>query len=115
MFNLNQQHNSSPPVPLSFTHNKYVSVIFDNPANELGVDYDFIPITPSDNLQDVFLPKLKGVDAIVIGYGVRGNTDLTYFLEQIVDITRVNFPHIRFLFNTSPPDTVDAVKRWYKI
>ena len=53
-------------------------------------------------------PQLSGV---VLGFGVRGNAELTVFFEEIVQAVREHAPQARLIFNTRPDDSVQAIQR----
>ena len=50
-------------------------------------------------------------DAVIIGFGMRSIPGLTIFFEQVVNAVHELAPHVKFLFNTSIEDSLDAVKR----
>ena len=37
---------------------------------------------------------------------------LTHFMEQLIDATHRLAPQARIMFNTTPDDSLDAVRRW---
>jgi hypothetical protein len=53
-------------------------------------------------------PQLSGV---VLGFGVRGNPDLTVFFEETVQAVREHAPQARLIFNTRPDDSLQAIQR----
>lgn len=55
---------------------------------------------------------LKRYDLVLVGAGVRTDPDHLMLFEIILNCVRENAPQARIAFNTSPFDTVDAVKRW---
>lgn len=57
----------------------------------------------------------KKYDCVVIGFGIRGNAELTPWFEALVNAIVDNSPGTKVLFNTSPDSTSIAVKRWFKI
>ncbi|KZP06487.1 hypothetical protein FIBSPDRAFT_842083 [Athelia psychrophila] len=63
----------------------------------------------------VALLKKNDYDAVVVGFGVRGSVDLTEFFEEIVNTVKDTAPRARLLFNSSPPSTLDAVKRAFPL
>ena len=82
-----------------------------------GIDYLFVEVTPEDAPELPALVKAlksKHWDALVVGNGVRSVMELTHFMEQIIDVVRANATaQTKLLFNTTPPTTFDAVKRWF--
>lgn len=59
--------------------------------------------------------KRKHYDGVMIGFGVRGNPDLTVWFEEIVNIVREHAPHAKFMFNADPQSSLEAAKRWFPI
>ena len=79
-----------------------------------GCAYGFFPIGPDDVLaRDALVAQLreKKYDGVIIGFGVRGTPELTGFFEEAVNAIKEALPTARLLFNSSPPSTLDAVKR----
>lgn len=81
---------------------------------DLGYDYKQFFLGPEQGMTPL-IDELKGKnwDGVLVGFGVRGNPDLTVFFEQIVNTAREHAPAAKLLFNSSPESTVDAVKRWF--
>ncbi|KAK6344444.1 hypothetical protein TWF696_008081 [Orbilia brochopaga] len=50
-------------------------------------------------------------DAVIIGWGVRGNKDLTYWLEDMINCIREKSPQTKIMFNWNPESTIDAARR----
>ncbi|KAF3917098.1 hypothetical protein ABW20_dc0104047 [Dactylellina cionopaga] len=76
--------------------------------------YDVIGyfIAPEQGLQ-VFEDKLleQKWDAVIIGWGVRGNPKLSYWLEDMVNCIRIKSPETKILFNWDPESTMDTATR----
>ena len=53
------------------------------------------------------------LDGVVIGFGVRGNPELTPFFEQLVDAVRVYAPKARLIFNSSPTNSLQGIQRYF--
>lgn len=51
-------------------------------------------------------------DIVLIGAGVRTDADHLPLFEKMVNLIHEKSPGAKMAFNTSPFDTVDAVKRW---
>jgi hypothetical protein len=51
-------------------------------------------------------------DCILIGAGVRANPGNFMLFEKLINVVHEHAPQARICFNTSPNDTVDAIKRW---
>jgi hypothetical protein len=47
------------------------------------------------------------------GFGIRSNAQFTPFFEKLVNTVHEESPGSRLLFNTTPKDSMDAVKRWF--
>ncbi|KAF7978470.1 hypothetical protein HWV62_45593 [Athelia sp. TMB] len=79
-----------------------------------GYSYDFFPIGPDDaSAKDALIAQMreKAYDGVMIGFGVRGAPELTVFFEETLNAIKDTLPKARLLFNSSPPSTLDAVKR----
>lgn len=50
--------------------------------------------------------------AAMIGAGVRMAPEHTVLFERLINVTGDLVPGIRFCFNTSPENTIDALRRW---
>ncbi|CAM6114457.1 unnamed protein product [Calypogeia fissa] len=79
-----------------------------------GIKFEFAAVKPEERALAELGRKLqsKRPDVVVIGNGIRSAMELTYFMEQIIDIVRTNAPQAKLAFNVNPVDTLDAVKRW---
>jgi len=84
----------------------------DGQMREAG--YEFVPcfMGPEDGVTPM-AEKLKSrhYDGMIIGFGVRGNKELTPWFEAIVNTCRELSPKTKFIFNWSPESTVEAVQR----
>ncbi|EWC44352.1 hypothetical protein DRE_01178 [Drechslerella stenobrocha 248] len=69
-------------------------------------------IAPEQGIK-VFEDKLgeEKWDAVIIGWGVRGNKDLTHWMEDMVNCIREKAPNTKILFNWDPESTIDTVRR----
>jgi hypothetical protein len=56
--------------------------------------------------------KSKRFDVALIGAGVRKDDDQFILFERLINLIREHAPDAKIAFNSSPADTVDAVKRW---
>lgn len=52
-------------------------------------------------------------DGIVIGAGVRLFAKQTELFERLVNAVHDAAPTAKFVFNTTPTDTAEAVRRWF--
>ena len=83
-----------------------------------GVQFQLVGAMPDQSaatLKQVLSSYCSPVDGVVIGNGYRSFGDRTVEFEQLVNIAREYAPTAKLLFNTTPADTVDAVKRWFPI
>lgn len=73
----------------------------------------FAPDTDPEAGMDKFVALLESndYDAVMIGWGVRGQAHLTPHFEQLVNHVREKAPRAKLLFNSDPASTVDAVRR----
>ncbi|KAF3935846.1 hypothetical protein ABW19_dt0201109 [Dactylella cylindrospora] len=69
-------------------------------------------IAPENGIK-VFEDKLleQKWDAVIIGWGARGNPKLTWWLEDMVNCIREKSPETKIMFNWDPESTIDTVKR----
>ncbi len=56
--------------------------------------------------------KDKNYDGVVIGNGIRSMQVNFILFEQLVNVVHTDAPNAKIIFNTSPTDTDEAVKRW---
>lgn len=54
----------------------------------------------------------KGFDCIVIGAGLREPPLRLPLFEKVINLVHALAPKARICFNTTPADTVEAVRRW---
>lgn len=78
--------------------------------------YDFVtfaavPEEGTTTLLEALKERQPHWDGIVLGFGVRGNPEMTVWFEEIVNAVREKSPKTKFLFNTSPDSTLEAAKR----
>ncbi|KAK6359515.1 hypothetical protein TWF696_000671 [Orbilia brochopaga] len=64
---------------------------------------------------ELFENKLKERkwDAVITGFGVRGQPGLTAHFEKVVNLVREHDASIKLGFNSYPSDTVDAARRLF--
>ena len=51
-------------------------------------------------------------ELVLIGAGLRTDPELLFLFEQILNVVHAHAPAARICFNSSPFDSVEAVKRW---
>lgn len=78
-----------------------------------GFDADNLWFEPDEisKLEDKL--KEKNWDAVITGFGVRGQPALTPFFEQVVNTIREYDSNIKLGFNSTPTDTVEAARRLF--
>jgi len=54
----------------------------------------------------------KRFDCILIGAGVRTNSNNFMLFEKLINVVHKHAPQAKICFNTQPSDTAAAVKRW---
>lgn len=83
-----------------------------------GVNFQLVGVMPdesADKLRQVLSGYETTVDGVVIGNGFRSSSDRMVQFEQLVNIVRECAPAAKLLFNKTPADTLDAVRRWFPI
>ena len=84
--------------------------------NRAGLDYQLIYYSPESGL-DGFVKQLRErpCDGVVVGGGVTSVPQMTYFMEQIVDLTHLNAPKAKIMFIHGPEleEVRQAVGRWF--
>ena len=81
---------------------------------DAGYDYNIIHASPESGLEG-FKQKLKTqpCDGVLIGGGVVGNPEMTYFLEQIIDAAHAVAPKAKILFFSHSVDVRVTIERWF--
>ena len=81
--------------------------------NELGYRGQHVYLDLGETAESVLQAKLaeQRFDCIVIGAGIRLPVHHLLF-EKIINIVHEHAPQARIGFNTSPSDTLAAVRRW---
>ena len=83
-----------------------------------GINFELVGAPPDecvDKLKNVLSGHNNNVDGVVIGNGIRSSGELTVQFEQLVNVVRERAPTAKLLFNTTPADTIDAIRRWFPI
>jgi hypothetical protein len=80
-----------------------------------GYNYQIVHYSPEGGL-DGFKHQLKTqpCDGVLVGGGVVGNPELSYFLEQIVDVTHQAAPHAKIMFYNHTDSVHTILERWFK-
>jgi hypothetical protein len=79
-----------------------------------GYKYVIIQASPETGL-DGFKHELKTqpCDGVLIGGGVVGNESMSYFIEQIIDVTHELAPKAKIMFYNHSVDVRTIVERWF--
>lgn len=56
--------------------------------------------------------EARPFDCVLIGAGLRAAPDQFLLFEKILNLVHVLAPGAKICFNTTPEDTLDAVRRW---
>jgi hypothetical protein len=80
-----------------------------------GYNYEIVHYSPESGLEG-FKHQLRTqpCDGVLIGGGVVGNPELSYFLEQIIDATHDAAPKAKIMFFNHSTDVRTIVERWFK-
>jgi hypothetical protein len=79
-----------------------------------GYKYEVLHASPETGL-DAFKQRLRTdpCDGVLIGGGVAGNPDLSYFMEQIIDAAHEVVPTAKIMFYNHSFDVRTIVERWF--
>jgi len=79
-----------------------------------GYRYEIIHASPEIGL-DGFRHQLRtqSCDGVLIGGGVAGDPAMSYFMEQIVDVTHEVAPKAKIMFYNHSVDVRATVERWF--
>ena len=79
-----------------------------------GYRYEIIQGSPETGL-DGFRHQLETqpCDGVLIGGGVAGNEDMSYFMEQIIDLTHEMVPNAKIMFYNHSVDVHAIIRRWF--
>jgi hypothetical protein len=79
-----------------------------------GYKYELIQASPEAGL-NAFKRQLETqpCDGVLIGGGVFGNESMSYFMEQIIDVTHEVVPKAKIMFYNHSVDVLVVVDRWF--
>jgi hypothetical protein len=79
-----------------------------------GYRYEIIQASPETGLDD-FKHRLRTqpCDGVLIGGGVAGDPAMSYFMEQIIDVTHELVPKAKIMFYSHSVDVRAIVERWF--
>jgi len=83
---------------------------------QAGYELQWSYVTPEKGM-DQFVEYLttRKPAGVVFGYGVRGVKELSPLFEDLVNAVVEKAPGAKLMFNTSPEDSVEHIKRWVPI
>lgn len=82
---------------------------------EAGIDAEHCMIGKDPDEAEAMLREAFGRETFplaMIGAGIRALVEHTLLFERIVNVLIELNPSIRLCFNTSPEDTINAIRRW---
>ena len=79
-----------------------------------GYKYEIIHASPETGL-DSFKHQLRTqpCDGVLIGGGVVGDPAMSYFMEQIIDVTHTHAPQAKVMFYNHIDTPQEIVARWF--
>jgi hypothetical protein len=79
-----------------------------------GYEYEIIQASPEAGL-DGFKHRLETqpCDGVLIGGGLVGNESMSYFMEQIIEVTHELAPKAKIMFFNHEVDVRTTVERWF--
>jgi len=82
-----------------------------------GYDYEILCVSPDGGEFGVaeFKQRLRTrpCDGVLLGGGVVGNPEMSYFMEQIVNATHEAAPRAKIMFHSHAVDVLTTVERWF--
>ena len=93
-------------------------IALEEQMRQKGINFELVGASPDtcvDKLKQVLSSHNNTVDGVVIGNGFRSSGELTVQFEQLVNVVRERAPTAKLLFNTTPADTMDAIRRYFPI
>ncbi|SNT38855.1 hypothetical protein SAMN05421770_11085 [Granulicella rosea] len=81
---------------------------------DAGYDYEIVQLDPDSGL-DGFKERLrlKPCDGVLIGGGVASDSEMTYFMELIVDAVHEAAPRAKIMFHSHAVSVRTTVERWF--
>lgn len=79
-----------------------------------GYRYQIIHASPETGLDGFkHLLRTQPCGGVLIGGGVRGDPAMSYFMEQIIDVTHEVAPKAKIMFHSHSVDVRTIVERWF--
>ena len=80
-----------------------------------GYNYQIVHYAPETGLDGFKLQlETQPCDGVLIGGGVAGNPELSYFMEQIIDVTHEAAPKAKIMFYNHSMSVRATIERWFK-
>ena len=81
---------------------------------DANIEAEWCLTDTGETAADVLKAKLNSskYDVVLVGAGVRTDTDQFSLFETIINIIHIYAPGSKICFNTNPYDSVEAVKRY---
>jgi len=106
---------SKPGYPPGMTADKVFAGIksSEDELTRLGYDVRTCMTDFGETAEAVATQALRSrhLDCVVIGAGLREPRERLQLFERIINLVHLGAPQTRICFNTTPADTVDAVRR----
>ena len=79
-----------------------------------GYEYEILCVAPDGGMEE-FKAELRarGCDGVVLGGGVVGNPEMSYFMEQLVDAVHAVIPKAKIMFHSHAEEVSTTVGRWF--
>ncbi|MGA2693084.1 MAG: hypothetical protein ABSF76_12025 [Opitutaceae bacterium] len=79
-----------------------------------GYRYDIIQASPETGLSGlIHRLETRPCDGVLIGGGIVGDESMSYFMEQIIDVTHELAPKAKIMFYNHSVDVRAIVERWF--
>ena len=81
---------------------------------DAGYRYEIVHASPESGLENFKdLLRAQPCHGVLIGGGVVGNPDMSYFMEQIINAVHEVVPTARIMFFSHSVDVRETVGRWF--
>lgn len=79
-----------------------------------GYTYEFFHASPDTGLE-AFKDRLRTqhFNGVMLGGGLLGTPEMSFFMEQIVDAAHEAAPHAKIMFHNHSIDVRDKIERWF--
>jgi hypothetical protein len=81
---------------------------------DAGYGYNVVQVSPESGL-DEFRDRLRAqpCDGVLIGGGIASDSEMSYFMEQIIDAVHRLTPDAKVMFHNHSEDVSETVGRWF--